>query len=400
MAPLIGANRAWLLEGLGQLHRTECCGLQALQRLAGLGENPITAEDIGFQLAPRINAVGRLGEPRLVVDLLTAAEPASAMALARRCDDFNRQRRDLCDAIEAEAVALVEADSSDQLPSFLLLAQSHWHHGVIGIVAARLVERYHRPAALLAGDGEGLMRASVRSPRGFAVDQALNHCAKLLERFGGHPAAGGFTVRAENVHALHEQLCVQADSWLTQQGQGLPIHPDALLRLDEVNWELWKALQSLAPFGIGHEVPLFWSRGCSVEEKRDLKGGHLALRLRQGETERRAIAWRWDPASHVPDQCDVAYRISVNRWQGEQRLQLELKAIRIHSDSVMLQRGPRNYVAKQISSSEFTLTNSDGRSLQATINDDHSLVSNDELANDARVTQLLEEAVLGLGLRP
>ncbi len=400
MAPLIGANRAWLLEGLAQLHRTECCGLQALQRLAGLGEQPLTAEDIGFQLAPRINAVGRLGEPRLVVDLLTAVEPATAMALARRCDDFNRQRRDLCDAIEAEAVALVEADASDQLPSFLLLAQSHWHHGVIGIVAARLVERYHRPAALLAGDGDGLMRASVRSPRGFAVDQALNHCASLLERFGGHPAAGGFTVRAENVHALHEQLCVQADSWLEQQGQGLPIQPDALLRLDEVNWDLWKALQSLAPFGVGHEVPLFWSRDCSVEEQRELKGGHLALRLRQGETERRAIAWRWDFSTHVPEQCDVAYRISVNRWQGEQRLQLEMKAIRLHSDSVMLQRGLRNYVAKQTSTSGFTLTNCAGRSLQAKIDENNVLFSNDELAKDARVNQLLEEAVLGLGLRP
>ena len=400
MAPLIGANRAWLLEGLAQLHRTECCGLQALQRLAGLGEQPLTAEDIGFQLAPRINAVGRLGEPRLVVDLLTAVEPATAMALARRCDDFNRQRRDLCDAIEAEAVALVEADASDQLPSFLLLAQSHWHHGVIGIVAARLVERYHRPAALLAGDGDGLMRASVRSPRGFAVDQALNHCASLLERFGGHPAAGGFTVRAENVHALHEQLCVQADSWLKQQGQGLPIQPDALLRLEEVNWDLWKALQSLAPFGVGHEVPLFWSRDCSVEEQRELKGGHLALRLRQGETERRAIAWRWDFSTHVPEQCDVAYRISVNRWQGEQRLQLEMKAIRLHSDSVMLQRGLRNYVAKQTSTSGFTLTNCDGRSLQAKIDENNLVFSNDELAKDARVNRLLEEAVLGLGLRP
>ena len=389
MAPLIGANRAWLFEGLAQLHRTECCGLQALQRLAGLGEQPLTAEDIGFQLAPRINAVGRLGEPRLVVDLLTAVEPATAMALARRCDDFNRQRRDLCDAIEAEAVALVEADASDQLPSFLLLAQSHWHHGVIGIVAARLVERYHRQAALLAGDGDGLMRASVRSPRGFVVDQALNHCASLLERFGGHPAAGGFTVRAENVHALHEQLCVQADSWLKQQGQGLPIQPDALLRLDEVNWDLWKALQSLAPFGVGHEVPLFWSRDCSVEEQRELKGGHLALRLRQGETERRAIAWRWDSSTHVPEQCDVAYRISVNRWQGEQRLQLEMKAIRLHSDSVMLQRGLKNYVAKRTSTSGFALTNCDGRSLQAEIDENHVLSSNDELAKDARVNQLL-----------
>ena len=187
---------------------------------------------------------------------------------------------------------------------------------------------------------------------------------------------------------------------MKQQGKGLPIQPDALLRLDEVNWDLWKALQSLAPFGIGHEVPLFWSRNCSVEERRDLKGGHLALRLRQGETERRAIAWRWDPANHVPDQCDVAYRISVNRWQGEQRLQLELKAIRVHSDAVVLQRGRRKYVAKQISSSEFILTNSDGLTLQAAINESQSIVSNDALANDARVIQLLEEAVLGLGLRP
>tara|TARA_B100001173_G_scaffold273412_1_gene252448 strand:- start:124 stop:1980 length:1857 start_codon:yes stop_codon:yes gene_type:complete len=400
MAPLIGANRAWLLEGLAQLHRTECCGLQALQRLAGLGEQPLTAEDIGFQLAPRINAVGRLGEPRLVVDLLTADEPATAMALARRCDDFNRQRRDLCDAIEAEAVALVEADSSDRLPSFLLLAQSHWHHGVIGIVAARLVERYHRPAALLAGDGDGLMRASVRSPRGFAVDKALNHCASLLERFGGHPAAGGFSVRAVNVHALHEQLCIQADSWLKQQSQGRLIQPDALLRLNEVNWDLWKALQSLAPFGVGHEPPLFWSRDCSVEEQRELKGGHLVLRLRQGETERRAIAWRWDSSTHIPDQCDVAYHINLNRWQGEQRLQLEMKAIRLHSGSVILQRGLRNYVAKRTSTSGFTLTNCDGQSLQAEIDENHVLVSNDELAKDARVSQLLEEAVLGLGLRP
>ena len=124
MAPLTGANRVWLLDGLGRLHRSECEGLKALLRLSGLGERPLTAEDIGFQLAPRINAVGRLGEPSLVVDLLTAVDEDSAMGLARRCDDFNRQRRDLCEAIEAEALALVEADRVDQLPPFLLLAQS------------------------------------------------------------------------------------------------------------------------------------------------------------------------------------------------------------------------------------------------------------------------------------
>ena len=400
MAPLVGANRSWLLEGLNQLHRSECKGVQALQRLAGLGERPLTAEDIGFQLAPRINAVGRLGEPRLVVDLLTAEDPDSAMALARRCDDYNRQRRDLCDAIEAEAVALVEAESDEALPSFLLLAQSHWHHGVIGIVAARLMERYHRPTALLAGEGDGSLRASVRGPIGFAVDRALSSCSDLLTRFGGHPAAGGFTVKAELVHALHERLCAEADSWLMTQAQGRPVQPDALLQLKDVNWDLWRHLQSLAPFGIGHPKPLFWSRGVRVGDRRDLKGGHLALTLRQGESERRAIAWRWDSSAAVPECCDVAYSISINRWQGEQRLQLELKAIRAHSELVLIDRGTRQYTARWTQSSGLTLTNGDGETLQASIKQEESLTSDNDLARDQRVIQLLEEACLGLGLRP
>ena len=400
MAPLLGANRAWLLEGLGQLHRSECKGLRALQQLAGLGVQPLTAEDIGFQIAPRINAVGRLGEPRLVVDLLTADDAEAAMALARRCDDYNRQRRDLCDAIEAEAIALVEAEPGDTLPSFLLLAQSHWHHGVIGIVAARLMERYNRPAALLAGDGEGCLRASVRSPSGFAVDQALTACGDLLLRYGGHPAAGGFTVRAELVHTLHERLCGLADSWLLTQSQGRPVRPDALLQLEEVNWDLWKHLQSLAPFGIGHPTPLFWSRGVTVEDRRDLKGGHIALRLRQGQSERRAIAWRWESSVPVPDLCDVAYTISINRWQGEKRLQLEIKALRSHSETVLIERGERTYIASRMQDESLVVVNSEGRRLVADLQQEQSLTSKDDLVRDERVIQLMEEACLGLGLRP
>ena len=400
MAPLTGANRFWLVEGLRRLHRSECLGLQALQRLSGLGEEPLTAEDIGFQIAPRINAVGRLGEPELVVDLLTANQEDSAMNLARRCDDFNRQRRDLCDAIEAEAVALVEADQPDRMPAFLLLAQSHWHHGVIGIVAARLMERFHRPAALLAGDRDGLMRASVRGPAGFAVDQALGQCEDLLERFGGHPAAGGFTVLAENVHAVHERLCSLTELWMHDQQQGRPLCPDALLQLEEINWDLWKAIQPLAPFGVGHEAPLFWSRGCSVIDRRDLRGGHLALQLCQGETKRRAVAWRWDQDTPVPDFCDVAYRIVVNRWKGEKRLQLELKALRSHTDQVVLLRGDRHYGAKRTSENGLSLSNSEGERLNAVFPREQSLSCEDPLVRNQDVVQLLEEAGLALGLRP
>ena len=404
MAPLTGANRRWLLEGLGSLHRSEAEGIKALQCLAGLGNRRLTADDIGFQLAPRINAVGRLGDPGLVVDLLTERDSAKAMALARRCDDYNRQRRDLCDAIEAEAIALLEADQSDRIPPFLLLAQSHWHHGVIGIVAARLMERYHRPVALLAGDGEGQMRASARSPQGFAIDQALNACSDLLLRHGGHPAAGGFTVAAQNVHALHERLNALAEPWLLAQGQGRPLRPEACLRLEQVNWEFWSALEQLQPFGIGNPAPLFWSRACRVKEWRRLNGGHLSLTLAQGEAERRAVAWRSEPLQPMPEAVDVAYELSVNLWKGERRLQLVLKGLRPHRAGSRIHRGERPYdvlTDQQAGHLKgFSLRNSASEEIEAHWSDANGVQSDDARSDHPQVQQLLSEAALCLGLTP
>ena len=399
MAPLQGANRRWLHEGLRHLHRTDCAGLKALQRLAGMDDRPLRSDDIGFQIAPRINAVGRLGEPALVVDLLTSVDDDVAMGLARRCDDYNRQRRDLCDAIEAEAVALIEADSKG-LPAFLLLAQSHWHHGVIGIVAARLVERYNRPAALLAGEGNGMLRASVRAPRGFAVDAALKTCHTFLDRYGGHPAAGGFTVAARHVSALHQQLNDLAQLWLSGAGEGLPVQPEALLRLREIDWDLWGALQKLEPFGVGNETPLFWARDCTVLNARVLNGGHLSLTLSQDDVQRRAIAWRWRGQEPCPERCDVAFTIGINRWKGETRLQLELKALRQHTECIDLVRGENRYSARRTSDAGLIVRNDGGEEICAEIKSGSTLSSTNPLASHPMVLQLLEEASLGLGLRP
>ncbi|MGE4580795.1 MAG: single-stranded-DNA-specific exonuclease RecJ [Synechococcus sp.] len=404
MAPLTGANRRWLLEGLSSLHRSEAEGIKALQRLAGLGDRQLNADDIGFQLAPRINAVGRLGDPALVVDLLTESDPAQAMALARRCDDYNRQRRELCDAIEAEAIALLEAEQVDCIPPFLLLAQSHWHHGVIGIVAARLMERYHRPVALLAGDGAGQMRASARSPQGFALDEALNKCSDLLLRYGGHPAAGGFTIAAQHVHALHERLNELAQPWLDQQGRGRPLRPDACLRLNQVNWDLWSAMEKLQPFGIGHSAPLFWSRACRVKDWRTLNGGHLSLTLAQEETERRAIAWRCLPLQPMPELVDVAYELNVNLWKGERRLQLTLKALRGHQEESRISRGERRYNVSMGTPCEdkvnFSLCNSSSDVLKAHWSEESGVDSSDQRAGHPQIKTLLWEAALSLGLTP
>ena len=404
LAPLVGVNRRWLRDGLPRLRHTRLPGLQALQQLAGVGnhaERPLDldAEAVAFQLAPRINAVGRLGDPQLVVDLLTTDDPEAAMALARRCEVLNRQRRELCQAIEAEALALLEADGAN-LPPFLLLAQNHWHHGVIGIVAARLVDRYGLPVALAAGEGHGRLRASVRAPKGFAVDAALQACADLLERHGGHPAAGGFTVRADALAALQERLQELAGRWRLSWGEGRRVEPDGHLALARIDREFWGQLQRLEPFGSGHPAPLFWSRSCRVAASRVLRGGHLQLQLEQEGTRLRAMAWNWGeeeesrrrPESQVGALVDVAYRLRLDRWQGQERLQLELEALRpgtAADGEVALQRRERMYWCRR-----------DGAGLRI------RNAAGDELVSDPReappphpyLQALVQEAACALGL--
>ncbi len=399
MAPLTGANRTLLREGLTHLHRSNCPGVQALQQLAGLGDRPLRADDIGFQLAPRINAVGRIGEPSLVVDLLTADDPNRAFELGRQCDALNRQRRELCDAIEAEAVALLESDPSP-LPPFLLLAQGHWHHGVIGIVAARLVERYQRPAALLASDGDGRMRASVRAPEGFAVDRALQQCSELLDRHGGHPAAGGFTVQITAVSALHQALNALAADWLQRRGEGLLVEPEALLQLDQIDHEFWQALQKLEPFGAGHPKPLFWSRGCRITDQQILRGGHLKLKLEQNGVERQAIAWRWPAHAVLSQTIDLAFTLTQNHWRGETRFQLEIQALRAHHESMELQRSRGCYRVQRIDSQSLRLINPNGEALVSRVSHEGVLESDDSRSTHPYVAALLQEACIGLGLRP
>ena len=388
MAPLQGVNRRWLLDGLPRLAQTRLEGLQALLRIAGVEDDQLDAGTVGFQLAPRINAVGRLGDPLLVVDLLTTDDRERALELARSCDALNRQRRELCDAIEAEAMALLEADGPRR-PAFLLLAQNHWHHGVIGIVAARLMERFDRPVALLADEGGGRLRASVRAPRGFAVDRALSACGDLLLRHGGHPAAGGFTVRAELVAALHQRLDDLASTWLEASGPLLPVEPEAHLRLERIDREFWQQLRRLEPFGIGHEAPLFWSSGCRVVQQRRLRGGHLQLELEQQGERRRAIGWRWSDDEALPELVDVAYRLRRDRWQGEERIQLELVAVRSGgSGEVVLLRRDRSYHCRR-EGDAVLIRNAEGREVCARPDDEDQ---------HPYLRRLLQDAALALGL--
>lgn len=391
MAPLTGVNRHWLRQGLPRLHRSRLPGLQALCAVAGVDDRPIDSQGVGFRLAPRLNAVGRLDDPSLAVELLTTADAARAAELAGRCEDLNRQRRELCDGIEAEAQALVEADGPRR-PSFLLLAQSHWHHGVIGIVAARLVEHWGLPVALLAGQGDGCLRASVRAPQGFAVDGALQACGDLLERFGGHPAAGGFTVRADRVAALHERLCDLADGWLAGRAAAPVVAPEALLPLDRIDRPFHRQLQQLEPFGIGHPRPLFWCPACPVLQRRIMGGGHLSLEIDTPSGPLRAIAWRWNRPAPQASLLDLAFHLVLDSWQGRERLQLELVALRpAAAGRVLLQRGRRLYDCRR-EGQTVTIRNPEGEELR------HVCDGSSALPDHPATAALVHQAAHALGL--
>ena len=395
MAPLTGVNRRWLQEGLPQLHRSLLPGLRALAELAGLEDRPIDSQGVGFRLAPRLNAVGRLADPQLAVELLTTADADRALELAERCEQLNRQRRELCDGIEAEANALVEADG-DQRPAFLLLAQNHWHHGVIGIVAARLVERWGLPVALLAGEGNGRLRSSVRAPEGFAVDAALQACADLLERFGGHPAAGGFTVQATQVAALHERLNGLANDWLAGREHALVLRPEALLPLEQIDRDFLQQLRRLEPFGAANPSPLFWARHCKVKRQRLLRGGHLLLELAVPTGSLSAIAWRWSGPEPSSPTLDLAFRLKEDHWQGQPRLQLELEALRpaLH-ERVTLWRRQRCYQCER-QGDALVIRNPEGRESRCqwpqTPGD-----NSDPVQSHPDTAELVQHAALALG---
>jgi single-stranded-DNA-specific exonuclease len=258
---------------------------------------------------------------------------------------------------------------------------------VIGIVAARLVERFGRPVALLAGDGDGRLRASVRAPKGFAVDRSLTACADLLEHFGGHPAAGGFTVRAEAVATLHERLDQLAATWLAERGPALPVEPEALLRLERIDGDFWRQLQRLEPFGIGNPAPVFWSSGCRIVGQKLLRGGHLQLQLEQGGRQLRAMAWRWSGPERLDGPVDVAYGIRRDRWQGIERLQLDLLALRPSPEGeVVVRRGGRAYWCR-LQGNIVVVRNAAGREVSGTDN-----------GHPPYVRSLLEEAAMALGL--
>lgn len=346
LAPLTGVNRRWVRRGLKLLPYSKIVGIQALIQVAGLGnEKHLKPEAIGFRLGPRINAIGRLADPATVIDLLTTEDEGKALELAMICEQVNQKRQRLCNEIEQEAIAWCQTNSVDVLRDrVLLIVQPNWHHGVIGIVASRLVERYGVPVFIgtYEGDDQQMIRGSARGIPEFDVFAALQACDDVMEKYGGHRAAGGFSFHPDKLEDVRSLLRQSAYQQLAPQHLKPLIRIDAQAHLHQLTLTLHEQIDHLHPCGMENPDPIFWTPQVRVVEQQTMGNAQAHLKLVVAPTEQgqlgrsmKAIAWRWGEYYPIPRWVDIAYRLRVNEWNGEKQVELELVGLR-PSDSTSL----------------------------------------------------------------
>jgi single-stranded-DNA-specific exonuclease len=337
LVPLTGENRILARLGLRQLSETRNQGLRALMTVAGVDPGSVTSGSIGFNLAPRLNALGRLGEPERALALLMTENAAEARALAEEADALNRRRQELDSWVLEDALRQLAGSYDPDADYGLVLSSDQWHPGVVGIAASRVVERMNRPAILVAM-GQDSGRGSARSVPGFHVLEAIRAGGEHLVRFGGHRQAAGIEVARENLPAFRAAFNAAARDELAGADLRPSLTVDVEIRLDEVTWDLHRYLRHLGPHGIGNPQPLFLTRGVTFPRPGRVVGtGHLKARLRQGATDLEAIGFRLAdrlrPEVIGQGPFDVVYQLRTNDYRGTRSLQAHLKDLRRSSES-------------------------------------------------------------------
>jgi single-stranded-DNA-specific exonuclease len=343
VVPLLDENRILVRHGLHRLRQATMPGLKALCEAAGLEVGAaLRASDVGFKIAPRLNAAGRLGCARLVVDLLTTPRREQAVDLARYLEDQNAKRQALERRMVAEARELIESDGRHG-DAALVLANSGWHAGIIGIVAGRLVELYGRPALMIAlpsanGNGEaeanahpGLGVGSGRSVAGFPLNEALQSCTDVLEGHGGHSMAAGFRVHPAKIDIFRERFCTFTTRHFPAGPPARVLTIDAETPFSTLTVGLVHDLDKLEPYGAENRRPVFLAGNLQVAgEPRKVGAGerHLSFRVKQNGTTLKAIAFgmadRVDELMSAGGACCLAFTPKINEWQGRRSIDLEV----------------------------------------------------------------------------
>lgn len=356
LMPLLGENRCIVKLGLSRLAATRHPGFQALFGVCSLAGKEITATHLGFSLAPRINASGRLQHAGDALRLLTTDDLEEAERLAEQLDRLNKERQRIVDEMTDEALRLLEAEGESALRPVIVVAREGWNTGVIGIVAARLLERFYRPVIVLSIDAEkGIAKGSARSIAGYDIHRALSKCDDLLDHYGGHQAAGGMTLAREAIGAFGDRLNELAEDWLNEDDFVPVLQVDAEFALDEVSVDSIRQIEALAPFGMGNPSPRVQLSGLAVQDMRLLgkEKQHLKLQLAQSMKETaatvEAVGFGWGPLTELLSptaKVDLIGELSINEWNGVRKPQLLLQDMRVGELQVFDWRGQKRLAQK------------------------------------------------------
>lgn len=331
LASLRGETRCLVQKGLAALRATNRIGLQVMYELAELEPSALNESHISFTLAPRLNSLGRLGDANPVVEFLTTRDPVRARVLAAQFENYNAQRQLLTDQVTQAAEAQLRANPSLLAAPVIIVGHPAWPGGVVGIVAARLVERYGKPAIVLLTPPGEPARGSARSVDGLHITQAIAAQQDLLLQFGGHPMAAGLSLPPENLSAFSRRMAATVGKLIGAAKAEPDLEIEAWLDLSDLTEELAAALESLAPFGPGNPRPVFASRDLSLERAATLGRNkeHRKLTISDKRDVNREVLW-WDGGSEeLPSgRFDLAYTVRAVNWRGSPQVQMEFVNLR------------------------------------------------------------------------
>ena len=328
VVPLVDENRIFVKYGLMELTASTKPGIIALKEISGLNDVPINAGMVGYRLAPRINAAGRVGKGVDGVRLLTSESYDEAASIAKLLDDGNKERQGLEEVILREATGMVESGLISDRKS-IVLASENWHPGVIGIVASRIAEKYYRPTVMIALKN-GIGKGSARSIHSFMLYEGLKECSHLLNEFGGHDYAAGLSINEENIEKFRDAFERVASNKLSDEDMVPEMDIDATMDLNDVTEGLVNELDNLAPFGEANPEPLLCSTGLGIADCKVVGNNHLKMRVKQGRTVRDAIGFGMGNLNLSPGiNLDTAFIPQINLWNGGKSIQLKLKDVRI-----------------------------------------------------------------------
>lgn len=331
VVPLQEENRVIASLGLKAMETTQNNGLRALINISGLSGKPITSYGAAFALAPRVNAAGRLGDASRGIRLFTAKDLVLAEAIAKELDDENRNRQEMEREILEEAFLYVEQKLDLVKQKVLVIVGEGWHHGVIGIVASKVLERYYRPCIVISVE-DGIGKGSGRSINGFNLFMALSECQDLLERFGGHEMAAGLNLKVDMIDEFRIRINEYADSVLTDEDLMPHLRLDALLERGDITLKSVREMAAMAPFGEANPNPRFAYTQLIVMDIKTMTGGkHLKLRLADGGFYVDAVGFGMGALAEelkTGDVIDAAFTPDINTWNGNERLQLLLSDIK------------------------------------------------------------------------